>query len=178
MSQVNMDKFSSLPAVESVLGDPDLFRPRTTETESFDDHLQRVQTRPDRAAKGGLDDPGAADGMSTPETAETSQTDQDSGELSDTATTDTDRRPAEEFYDLRNDPHEIHNLVDDPEVVDDLKRHRKILETWTRETDDQGRYDESAEGLLQVLYRWGDKCVNPEYERVRRKYGIAEKQGR
>ncbi len=47
-----------------------------------------------------------------------------------------------------------------------------------RETDDQGQYPESAEGLLQVLYRWGDKCVNPEYEAVRRKYGLGQKKAK
>ena len=82
-----------------------------------------------------------------------------------------DEKPAEEFYDLENDPHEINNLVDDPKYAAELERHRKILATWMKETDDQGQYPESTEGLLQVMYRWRDKCVNPEYEAVRKKYG-------
>jgi len=83
----------------------------------------------------------------------------------------SDTRPPEELYDLENDPHEINNLAGDPEFAQILQQHRDILATWMRETDDQGQYPESAEGLLQVLYRWGDKCVNPEYDAVRERYG-------
>lgn len=85
----------------------------------------------------------------------------------------SDRRPAEEFYDLEKDPHEIRNLVGDPEYAAQLQRHRAILANWIKQTDDKGQYPESTEGLLQVMYRWGDKCVNPEYEAVRKKYGDA-----
>ncbi len=91
----------------------------------------------------------------------------------------SDKRPAEELYDLEADPHEVKNLVDDPRYAGELQRHREILKNWIEETDDKGQYPESAEGLLQVLYRWGGKCVNPEYEAVRRKYGdIFGKRGR
>ncbi len=86
-----------------------------------------------------------------------------------------EERPAEEFYDLENDPHEIRNLVGDPKFADELNRHRKILKEWIEETGDKGRQTESTEGLLQVMYRWGDRCVNPEYEAVRKKYGEIEK---
>ena len=82
-----------------------------------------------------------------------------------------DKRPAEELYDLRDDPHEIRNLTGDPRYAAELRRHRSILKQWMKETDDKGQYPESTEGLLQVMYRWGDKCVNPEYEAVRKKYG-------
>jgi arylsulfatase A-like enzyme len=94
------------------------------------------------------------------------------GKLTPTAAAFTGKeRPAEEFYDLDNDPHEMKNLVGNPKHRTELDRHRAILETWMKETDDKGQYPESAEGLLQVLYRWGSKCVNPEYDTVRRKYG-------
>lgn len=83
----------------------------------------------------------------------------------------SDKKPAEEFYDLQKDPHEVNNLVGDPKYAAELQQHRDILKNWMKETDDKGQYPESTEGLLQVLYRWGDKCVNPEYEAVRKKYG-------
>ena len=83
----------------------------------------------------------------------------------------SDKKPAEEFYDLRKDPHEVKNLVDDPEYKAELQQHRDILENWMRDTDDKGQYPESTEGLLQVMYRWGSKCVNPEYKAVSKKYG-------
>jgi len=87
------------------------------------------------------------------------------------ATFASNKKPAEEFYDLWKDPHEIKNLVDDPEYAAELQQHRIILEDWMRDTHDKGQYPESTEGLLQVMYRWGDKCVNPEYKAVRKKYG-------
>jgi arylsulfatase A-like enzyme len=52
--------------------------------------------------------------------------------------------PAEELYDLGNDPHEIHNLVDSPkpEHQEALKRLRGALEKWIEESNDQGRIPE------------------------------------
>jgi len=83
-----------------------------------------------------------------------------------------DEKPAEELYDLQADPHEVRNLARDPKHKAELERHRALLAKWMKETDDKGQYPESAEGLLQVLYRWGDRCVNPEYAAVRKKYGL------
>ena len=82
----------------------------------------------------------------------------------------SDEKPAEEFYDLERDPHEIKNLVGDPQYAAQLQRHRDILKKWMKDTDDKGQYPENDEGLFQVLCRWRDKCVNPEYDAVRRKY--------
>lgn len=78
-----------------------------------------------------------------------------------------DRVP-EELYDLENDPHEIHNLANDPKFKVELQRHRKLLADWIKTTGDQGQQPESDIGLLCALKRWGDKCVNPEYDRVRK----------
>lgn len=83
----------------------------------------------------------------------------------------SDEKPAEELYDLENDPHEVHNLVEDPEFAEELERHRERLANWIAETGDQGQEPESEEGLLQVYYEWREKCVNPEYEAVK---GLAE----
>ena len=76
-------------------------------------------------------------------------------------------KPPEELYDLENDPHEIHNLAEDPAFQKELEKHRQLLKDWIAETGDQGQATESDAGLLAALKRWGDKCVNPEYDRVR-----------
>jgi len=81
-----------------------------------------------------------------------------------------EKKPSEEFYDLENDPHEIRNLAEDPKFASELVRHRRLLETWIAETRDQGQAVESDIGLLATMKRWGDKCVNPEYDRVRHQY--------
>jgi len=79
----------------------------------------------------------------------------------------SDLKPDEEFYDLEADPHEIHNLAADPAHAAELERHRRILADWIAATGDKGQQPENDDGLLQVLYEWGDKCVNPEYEKLR-----------
>ncbi len=45
-------------------------------------------------------------------------------------------RPAEELYDLENDPHELKNLVDDPRYAAVLKQHRAVLDEWIQQTED------------------------------------------
>jgi N-sulfoglucosamine sulfohydrolase len=75
-------------------------------------------------------------------------------------------KPAEELYDLGRDPHEINNLANDPAYAETLAKHRDILETWVAETGG-GIEPESDEGLIQALYRWSAKAVNPEYDKVR-----------
>ncbi len=81
-----------------------------------------------------------------------------------------DQKPAEELYDLANDPHEIRNLAGDPDYSAQLDHHRKLLAEWIAATGDQGQAVESDAGLLATMKRWGDLCVNPEYDRVRDGY--------
>ncbi|MDG2168840.1 MAG: DUF4976 domain-containing protein, partial [Opitutales bacterium] len=47
-------------------------------------------------------------------------------------------RPREELYDLKNDPHEINNLANDPKYKKQLDRFRKRLDTWMKKTGDKG----------------------------------------
>lgn len=49
-----------------------------------------------------------------------------------------DRKPLEELYDLKNDPHEINNLADDPKCAAILARLRKAHFQWVRDTKDLG----------------------------------------
>lgn len=79
-------------------------------------------------------------------------------------------RPTEEFYDLNNDPNEIHNLVEEPSYSEQLQRHRKILENWIKKTDDKGQYPEDKPNLKYMFDWWGEKCVNPEYDIFRKKF--------
>lgn len=80
----------------------------------------------------------------------------------------SDERPEEEMYDMQNDPHEIDNLAGRPEFRDELRRHRKILDDWIRKTDDKGQYPEDTANLKYMFDWWGEKCVNPEYDRFRK----------
>lgn len=77
------------------------------------------------------------------------------------------KRLAEEFYDLENDPHEIHNLAADSTYADELEKHRKILRHWIKKTDDKGQYPEPIASLRGALKKWGARASNPEYDRAR-----------
>ena len=51
-------------------------------------------------------------------------------------------RPADELYDLSQDPYEINNLADSPahqEILEDLQQ---VLANWLEASDDQGRFAE------------------------------------
>ena len=62
-------------------------------------------------------------------------------------------RPAEELYDLQNDPYEIHNLADSPEHRDVLWRMRTELDRWIVTSNDQGRTPEPP----AIVQYWEDR---------------------
>jgi arylsulfatase A-like enzyme len=76
-------------------------------------------------------------------------------------------RPEEELYDLEKDPYETLNLVNNPDYEQTLEHHRQILNDWIKNSNDNGQYPESEEALRVIYERWGDECVNPEYNRVK-----------
>jgi hypothetical protein len=47
-------------------------------------------------------------------------------------------KPVEELYDLKNDPHEVHNLAQDPAHQKKLQELRKALSDWQLEIGDKG----------------------------------------
>ena len=77
-------------------------------------------------------------------------------------------RPAEELYDVKADPSQINNLIDDPKYAKEIQRHRDYLQQWLAKGDD-GAGEESEEELAYQAkgHKWGDP-VNPEYEVVRK----------
>lgn len=58
-------------------------------------------------------------------------------------------RPCHELYDTQNDPHEIHNLADDPDHADTLSRLRNALENWQQRVGDLGLISE-----VELVNRW------------------------
>jgi N-sulfoglucosamine sulfohydrolase len=52
------------------------------------------------------------------------------------------RRPAEELYDVRSDPHQIRNLSGDRAHLSTLERMREAVDDWMRRIDDQGLINE------------------------------------
>lgn len=78
-----------------------------------------------------------------------------------------EERPAEELYNLQEDPFELNNLATDPKYADVLAEYAQLLEQWISETDDKGQYPENEEGLKLMLGIWGKYAVNPEYAPLR-----------
>jgi hypothetical protein len=66
-------------------------------------------------------------------------------------------RPAEELYDLKNDPYELNNLAGDPNYKEDLVRLRKACEEWRRTVGDMGEIPES-----EMVARWHPAGVVPK----------------
>ncbi|GEO07096.1 sulfatase [Adhaeribacter aerolatus] len=54
-------------------------------------------------------------------------------------------KPAEELYDIVNDPYELNNLAASAKHQATLKKMRGILENWIKQTNDQGQYPEKPE---------------------------------
>src|SRR4029079_13480409 len=48
------------------------------------------------------------------------------------------QRPREELYDLKADPHELHNLADKPEHARRLAARRDEVAAWMKDQNDQG----------------------------------------
>ena len=69
-------------------------------------------------------------------------------------------KPVEELYDTEADPHEIHNLADDPHYADELTRLRAAHETWREETADLGLIPEAE--LMQRARPGGTWSVTKE----------------
>lgn len=55
-----------------------------------------------------------------------------------------ERRPAEALYDLANDPHELHNLADDPKYANELAAMRSRLTTIVKRLPDLSFFPEST----------------------------------
>ena len=82
-------------------------------------------------------------------------------------------RPEEELYDIAADPYQMNNLALDPKFEKIVLKHRRVLEEWIKETDDQGQYPEDAAQLKATYEMWKDRPVfktakvNPEYDQFK-----------
>ena len=70
----------------------------------------------------------------------------------------SDERPAEELYDLENDPYELYNLADSEAHQEEKNKLSKALDAWLQAAD-KGRYPEDpkeirhAEQLMEGLFK-------------------------
>ncbi len=79
----------------------------------------------------------------------------------------TPTRPAEELYDLENDPDEINNLAEDAAHTTTLKQLRGVLDKWIAQTRDQGHIMEDEQTI-----RASDPARIERYENQMRERGL------
>ena len=88
------------------------------------------------------------------------------GELTPTQALAYGPRPAEELYDLKEDPHETVNLADDPDHREMLNAMRALVEAWIADTDDRGQYPESKAALAVTKKQFQRWCTDPIFDDV------------
>ena len=67
-------------------------------------------------------------------------------------------RPAEELYDLAEDPDEMRNRIDDPAYRDELRRLRGELDRWLNEVGDLGAQPE-VDMVTRLMWPGGEQPV-------------------
>ena len=87
----------------------------------------------------------------------------DRGELTAAQALPYGKRPAEELYDLQNDPHELVNLAGDQGHRAILNDMRQLLDDWVEDTGDKGQYPESKAALQIVKQQFPKLAVGPEF---------------
>ncbi|MEQ1853212.1 MAG: sulfatase [Chthoniobacteraceae bacterium] len=78
--------------------------------------------------------------------------------------------PCEELYDLKSDPHEVHNLItsSDPAHTDARTRLRAALDTWMIETGDRGATPEPREVVEPFAKEMHDWFGTPAWWRPKK----------
>jgi arylsulfatase A-like enzyme len=75
-------------------------------------------------------------------------------------------KPVEEFYDLANDPYEVHNIIDNPKYFKRINDFRAALENWQKEINDQGFIAEN-----KLVKSFWPNMIQPKTENVDFKIG-------
>ncbi|WP_228228383.1 sulfatase family protein [Leeuwenhoekiella parthenopeia] len=76
-------------------------------------------------------------------------------------------KPKEELFDLINDPYEINNLAENAAYKNQLNTMRNHLQKWQDTYGDKGTEPQNPYSLLDMYKRWGERCVNPEFDTIK-----------
>ncbi len=79
-----------------------------------------------------------------------------------------DHKPAEELYDIHKDPHQLHNLVDDPAYGAVLQQMRGYMEDWQSKHRDTGLEDRNQRnpGKAGKLREWVQQNYPEEWKKL------------
>lgn len=74
-------------------------------------------------------------------------------------------KPAEQLYDILNDPHTLYDLAQNPAYSDVLTRMRVASESWTKSINDQGLHaDGSLKTEKQLVWEMWPGGIQPQTE--------------
>ncbi|MDF9795433.1 N-sulfoglucosamine sulfohydrolase [Catalinimonas alkaloidigena] len=73
--------------------------------------------------------------------------------------------PYEELYELKNDPYETVNLIEQEEYAQELSQLRKALDDWIKETSDQGLGEDNDE-IKAAFQQYHDASHNSRKEKI------------
>jgi hypothetical protein len=90
----------------------------------------------------------------------------DRGELTAAQALPYGPRPAEELYDLIEDPHELVNLAELPAHQQTLTTLRGVVQDWIEDTDDKGQYPDDPAALKITKQQFGKMCIDPIFDDV------------
>lgn len=76
-------------------------------------------------------------------------------------------RPYEELYDVKSDPAQLNNLINDPNFATEATRHRNLLDEWLSKGDAGESREPVVELEMASNKRWGIG-QNAEYEAIRK----------
>ena len=86
------------------------------------------------------------------------------GELTRAQAAPYGSRPAEELYDLQNDPDEVVNLTGEAAYGEQLDAMRAALGGWIADTDDKGQYPRSDATMREIVERFPEEWLKgPEF---------------
>lgn len=88
----------------------------------------------------------------------------EAGELSDAQALPYGPRPAEELYDLQEDPHELVNLASSEAHASVLVELREQVDAWIVDTDDKSQYPERAAALRITKAQFPKMCIDPIFD--------------
>ncbi len=82
----------------------------------------------------------------------------DSGQLDSVQMAWFRNKPVEELYDVEKDPHEIHNLIHDPQYKNELDALRSAFRNWNNTVGDMGGIPEKD----MIRQMWNGMSVPPQ----------------
>ena len=69
-------------------------------------------------------------------------------------------KPLEELYDVKNDPHELNNLINDPKYASKLDELRSAFKEWNAEVGDMGALEEKE--MIKRMWNGADQAPSTD----------------